>query len=341
MSVLNPDPFRLNQLNSLRAVAAIMVCLYHTAFLLGDELPGVVQILDWGQEGVYVFFVISGLVMPLALDKMNYRHKDFANFMTKRIIRLQPPLILSALVMTFISYHKLKEMGCSLLTLFIGSATLTAPILGIPFVNDIYWTLFAEMQFYLFIAFLFPILVCLKARDRWIIISCLLVISFTSLAFDDKWIKLSLPFHIPVFLMGYFLFLRKTSRINSLEFFLGVTTCTFCCAMLTGYCHELGYRISFVAGVTSIIIAYSDEGFKWFNRIGQYSYSLYLFHWLFISPMAHYVRPYFQGVTGAIELYVLVILLCVAGSRLLYLLIEKPSLSWAKKFGDKRSVASG
>jgi peptidoglycan/LPS O-acetylase OafA/YrhL len=340
MSVSTADPFRLNQLNSLRAVAAIMLCLYHTAFLLGDELPDAVQILDWGQEGVYVFFVISGLVMPLALDKMNYRHRDFAKFMIKRIIRLQPPLILSAIVMTCLSYHKLKETGCSLITLFIGSASLTAPILGIPFVNDIYWPLFIEMQFYLFIAFLFPILVTRKAGGRWVFILILLVTSFISLAFDDKWIKLSLPFHIPVFLMGYFLFLRKTCRINPGEFFLGITICTVCCAMLTGYYHELGYRISIVAGLTSIIIAYSKEGLQWLNSIGQYSYSLYLFHWLFISPMAHYVRPYFQGFFGAIELYVLVILLCVGGSRLFYIIIEKHSLAWAKKFGGKKTIAN-
>lgn len=196
------------------------------------------------------------------------------------------------------------------------------------------------MQFYLFIAFLFPILVTRKAGSRCVFILVLLVTSFISLACDDKWIKLSLPFHIPVFLMGYFLFLRKTCRINSGEFFLGITICTVCCAMLTGYYHELGYRISLVAGLTSIIVAYSKEGLQWLSSIGQYSYSPYLFHWLFISPMAHYVRPYFSRVFGAIELYVLLILLCVGGSRLFYIIIEKPSFSWAKKFGSKKTIAN-
>ena len=336
MSVLTADPFRLNQLNSLRAVAAIMVCLYHTAFLLDDELPDVVQILDWGQEGVYVFFVISGLVMPLALDKMNYRHRDFANFIIKRIIRLQPPLILSAIVMTFLSYDKLKEMDLSPIVLFLGSASLTAPMLGIPFVNDIYWTLFVELQFYIYLALLFPILINSKTNIRWILTSMLLVISFMSLMVGDKWIKLLLPFHLPVFLMGYFLFLLKTNRIRSLEFYLGVSVCALCCALLTGYCHALGYRLAFIATLTAVIIANGKNGWNWFSKIGEYSYSLYLFHWLFISLLAHYARPYFTGDFGAIALFTITIVICIASAKFFYVVIEKPSLNWAKKFADQK-----
>ena len=328
---------RLNQLNSFRAIAAIMVCLYHAAFLLGEELPGVVQLMDWGQEGVYVFFVISGLVMPLALDKMKYRLADFGNFMFKRIIRLQPPLILSALVLTFLSFQRLKELDFSMIELFLGSASLTAPIIGLPYVNDIYWTLFVEMQFYVYIGLLFPVLITQNVRIRWVLTILLLVFSFSSLAFDAKWIKLLLPFHLPVFLMGYFLFLSITGRINNREFIWGIVTCTFCCALLTGFFHELGYRIAGVAALTSVLIAYLKNGLRWLDRIGEFSYSLYLFHWIFISTMAHYARPYFPGFMGAIELYFIVILLCLVGSKLFYVIIEKPSLSWARKFANKKT----
>lgn len=336
MSVSAADPFRIHQINSLRAVAAIMVCLYHAAFILGNDLPNVVQLLDGGQEGVYVFFVISGLVMPLALDKMNYRHRDFANFMIKRIIRLQPPLILSALVMTFISYDKLKEMDFSPIILFLGSASLTAPIMGIPFVNDIYWTLFVELQFYIYLALLFPISICSKTNIRWILTSLLLVISFISLMVGDKWIKLLLPFHLPVFLMGYFLFLLKTNRIRSMEFCLGVCICALSCALLTCYCHALGYRIACISTLTTIIIAYGKNGLKWFSKIGEYSYSLYLFHWLFISLLAHFARPYFSGASGAIALYTIITVVCIASAKFFYVIIEKPSLNWAKKFADQK-----
>ncbi|MFM7309531.1 MAG: hypothetical protein ACKOZY_02900 [Flavobacteriales bacterium] len=46
----------LDILNSLRAVAALMVCLYHAAFVLSNDFPSMTKALDIGQEGVYVFF---------------------------------------------------------------------------------------------------------------------------------------------------------------------------------------------------------------------------------------------------------------------------------------------
>ncbi|MFM7104574.1 MAG: acyltransferase family protein, partial [Flavobacteriales bacterium] len=222
------------------------------------------------------------------------------------------------------------------LILFLGSASLPAPILGIPFVNDIYWTLFVELQFYIYVALLFPILISSKTNIRWILTSLLLVISFMSLMVGDKWIKLLLPFHLPVFLMGYFLFLLKTNRIHSLEFYLGLSVCALCCALLTGYCHALGYRIACIATLTTVIIAYGKNGWNWFIKIGEYSYSLYLFHWLFISALAHYARPYFTGDFGAIALFTITIVVCIASAKFFYVLIEKPSLNWAKKFADQK-----
>ena len=94
----------LDILNSLRAVAALMVCLFHAAFLLEPFFPTAAGILDIGQYGVYVFFVISGMVIPLALEKSNYRLRDFPVFMTRRIIRLMPPLIASASIVALSSW---------------------------------------------------------------------------------------------------------------------------------------------------------------------------------------------------------------------------------------------
>ena len=89
---------QLDILNSLRAVAALMVCLFHASFLLAPFFPSAAQLLNIGQNGVYVFFVISGVVIPLALEKSCYRFADFFVFMAKRITRLMPPLIASATI---------------------------------------------------------------------------------------------------------------------------------------------------------------------------------------------------------------------------------------------------
>jgi peptidoglycan/LPS O-acetylase OafA/YrhL len=69
---------KLNNLQVLRAFAAVSVALYHTFYIL----PGM-QI--FGSFGVDVFFVISGYIMARILHKS----PDF--FLRRRIIRIVPP----------------------------------------------------------------------------------------------------------------------------------------------------------------------------------------------------------------------------------------------------------
>jgi len=42
-------------LNALRGIAAWMVCMFHSAFIIKPFYPELLPLLDWGQEGVYVF----------------------------------------------------------------------------------------------------------------------------------------------------------------------------------------------------------------------------------------------------------------------------------------------
>ena len=55
---------QLDLLNALRGIAAWMVCLFHASFLVKEFYPGLCLFFDIGQEGVCVFFVISGVVLP-------------------------------------------------------------------------------------------------------------------------------------------------------------------------------------------------------------------------------------------------------------------------------------
>ena len=52
----------------------------------------------WGWAGVEVFFVISGFIIPFTLWQSGYRLKNYARFILKRIIRLDPPYLLSILL---------------------------------------------------------------------------------------------------------------------------------------------------------------------------------------------------------------------------------------------------
>jgi len=326
----------LGILDSLRAVAAMMVCLYHSSFLLNKFYPQASQLLDFGQEGVYVFFVISGMVMPLSLDRIRYRVSDFFVFMGKRILRLNPPMIVSACIVAFTSWSMIHNDVYNGWHLLLASATLTAPFFDLPWVNDIYWTLFVEMQYYIYIALAFPLLTHSVANLRRFTVICLLAISFLSLGMEGNSAKSNLPFHLPVFLMGYYLFMRHTSRINEWEFWIGLITCVAVCAYLTGVLHALGFRIALTALITTAVIRFAKSGLSLLGKIGTVSYSLYLMHWPVISTLCYLMGGLLSHYVGSLIVFVTIQLASIAIAFLFFSVIERPALKWSKMLSYRR-----
>jgi peptidoglycan/LPS O-acetylase OafA/YrhL len=320
----------LDILNSLRAVAALMVCLFHSAFLLEPFFPTVASILDIGQYGVYVFFVISGMVIPLALEKSNYSLRDFPVFMTRRIIRLMPPLIVSASIVALSSWLVLDIETIELIRQWAASISLTAPLLNIPFVNEVYWTLYVEMQYYIYIALAFPLLHRASIQWQRVLLLSILALSFVSLL-TGGYEKSKLHFQLPVFLIGYITFLYYRERISKSEFFAWLLLCTGVCYYLVGYLHGFGYRIGTIAALTSMTIAHVHRGWRPLSAIGEYSYSFYLIHWPIISALCYVASGWMEITWGAIILFLLVQLVALVCARLFYRIVERPSMNWSRK----------
>ena len=298
--------------------------------------PNVEYILNFGQEGVYVFFVISGMVMPLSMDKIGYRITDFFTFMGKRIIRLQPPLIISACIVALTSWAMLNTETHNGWQLLAASATLTAPLFDLPWVNGIYWTLFVEMQYYIYIALAFPILTRSSVVWRSVAVAILLALSFTSLGMEGNEAKSNLPFHLPVFLMGYYLFMRYKGRINEVEFWLGIISCTIVCVCLTGILHGLGFRIASTALVTTLTIRFARNGINWLNKVGEVSYSIYLMHWPIISMLCYLLGGILKTAWGNTLVFCCIQLSAVLFAFVFYRGIEKPALAWSKRLSFNR-----
>ena len=330
MSKLIPTSESLDILNSLRALAAWMVCLFHASFLLAPFLPEFSSLLDIGQEGVYVFFVISGMVIPLALEKANYRISHFFTFMGKRLLRLMPPLIASATVIVLSSYGSLDLNAKELFNSWLASITLTSPLVGIPFLNDVYWTLFVEMQYYVYIGLVFPFLQHSTAAQRRVVLLCMLGLSFLSLVSGGNE-KSKLLFHLPVFLMGYCTFLYYRKHIVKLEYLGWLILCTGVSLYLFGYLYGLGYRIATVALMTSLLIAHVHRGPRWLSNLGEFSYSFYLIHWPVISALCLWAGTYTQTLEGSITLFLLIPIVSLGVARVFYALTEKPALRWSRR----------
>src|SRR5689334_14543570 len=91
---------RISTVDSLRGIASLAVCWFHLtngnpSFLTGGPLK---SSGTYGWLGVEMFFVISGFVIPYSLHKAGYDLKSFGTFVAKRIIRLDPPYLVSIVI---------------------------------------------------------------------------------------------------------------------------------------------------------------------------------------------------------------------------------------------------
>jgi peptidoglycan/LPS O-acetylase OafA/YrhL len=147
----------------LRGIAAMLVLIDHSfrSIYFWDVPWFDKAILNLGQIGVSVFFVISGFVLPLSLQK-SYRFQDFPRFLARRFVRIEPTYLASMVVAIAWVWtatrmapnatpwqFDLGQIGAHLLYL--------VPFTNYEWVNGVYWTLAIEFQFYLFIGALFPI----------------------------------------------------------------------------------------------------------------------------------------------------------------------------------------
>jgi peptidoglycan/LPS O-acetylase OafA/YrhL len=146
---------RLAWLDALRGFAALCVVFDHgSALMLMPVRDFLYRWLDLGQYGVFVFFLISGYIIPASLE----RKGSVRGFWTSRLFRLYP-MYVAALLLAAVAYetghgtlrgaehHPLQSLFAWLLML--------PNLLTGPNVPNVTWTLSYEMVFYLLLAALF------------------------------------------------------------------------------------------------------------------------------------------------------------------------------------------
>ncbi|NJL59235.1 MAG: acyltransferase [Desulfobacteraceae bacterium] len=95
---------------SLRGVAAMMVALFHCIIIINRDESLMFQkivtgsLLFWfnGAAAVSLFFVISGYVLGLSMDKMTKMPfwQRYAIFLARRILRIYPMLAVSVILLS-------------------------------------------------------------------------------------------------------------------------------------------------------------------------------------------------------------------------------------------------
>lgn len=172
---------RFENIDVVRGFAAISVVFLHIiAHFDWTEFPRTMP-LRWfrmGWMGVDIFFVISGFVITLAVlqtyESRSYRD-FFVNFANRRLARIVPLYYFTMLIwIAFVQPGIIFNDGLRHIGLHLGFLqTFDLDVRGS--INGVNWTVATEMQFYLLMALLAPVL---RSRFAWSVPALMIPISY-------------------------------------------------------------------------------------------------------------------------------------------------------------------
>lgn len=317
-------------IESLRGIAASMVCLFHffcgnISYISNGNIFK--QIAKSGWLGVEIFFVISGFVIPLSMFKNEYKLYKFANFLLSRLLRLEPPYLLSimtVLVLNYLSTLSNMYQGASFilnpiqLSLHLGY--LIAFFQGYDWLIPVYWSLAIEFQYYLVISLLFGFINHRDLSKFWLGVFVLL---FLALALPNS---KHFFYYSPYFVLGFILFRKMKHNLSDLYFY------GFAALVLGLIYFQTGIETVLAALLPFILVRFAPNwNPKLLKFLGMISYSLYLIHvplgGRVINLSARFVEDEWLRV-GLVGLLFVVICVTAYG---FYWLIEKPAIVWAKR----------
>jgi peptidoglycan/LPS O-acetylase OafA/YrhL len=315
-------------LESLRAFAATSVCLYHFVCTTTDYVhnKSVLSIFSLGEYGVHLFFVISGFIIPWSMYRAGYEIKHFFTFLWKRILRIEPPYLVSVIVASILLLLRLHFYGSTGKGELTGERLLLHLGYLVPFTNDhrlwinqVYWTLAIEFQYYLTMAFL---IIPLIKGNLWVRISIyasFIAVSFMlNYAFLPKW--------LPVFGIGIILFLEYIKRISKIEFWIAIAAMFAIITWRMQFGAILYISLGFI-----MIYKFKDFNTTVGNFLGHLSYSFYLFHPLIGGTIINVLSHQYNTTFEKIMVFTVGFILTVFGSYIMYLLVEKWSRNMSKK----------
>ena len=321
---------KIKSIIAIRGVAVLLVMICHFFSETGLNIQSrqlALQMPKIGHIGVHLFFIVSGFVLPYSMYKSSYTLGALPRFLLRRVVRIEPPYLISILLVLLCMLAKTLYglqvnyeggiKGVLFQVLYLNG------ILGLPWLNVVYWSLALEFQFYILIGLLFPIL---NKNSNYRL--ALLLSLIASLRFLDQtatWVLGYLPF----FMIGMSICCYRLKKLNLPALIAVIILST----ILIGYPNGLLNHIDAVLTVLLFILLYQMErvGFPApLLFIGKISYSIYLIHNIVVAGLALF-DSYPLGLEIRMLLSTVTLLLSIYLSYLYYKYVEAPFLLKAQK----------
>jgi peptidoglycan/LPS O-acetylase OafA/YrhL len=312
---------RLGFLDALRGIASLGVVFYHFCDRPAAARGGVAASLftDAAHQfhaAVYVFFVLSGFVLPWAMDRSGYRLSHLPKFIAKRLLRLWPPCLLVLLMLGIFFWGEGRTLDVLARELW-PQLTYLCGILEKPRYLEILWTLELEIQFYLTIALLFPWLGHASPVFRRVVFAgfCLLPL----LPLRDAWVTQ----FSGIFGLGIAVFWLKSGRCGVWECLSWVGF-----ALCASFAEFTGLNLG-TAAATALLLILPPPVPKFLEGLGAISYSLYLIHLFGMQVLGLWLPLHADSSLGFFWRVCLHTLWALFLATLFYWLVERPCQRWA------------
>lgn len=309
-------------LDWLRGIASLMVCVFHVKkYIWWTFNPNwITKAFEQGYLGVYIFFIVSGFVIPYSMYVKNYQLKSFWKYIAKRTVRIEPPYVFFIILLLIWNYWLFHFRGSGTEILydvkqFILNITYLAPFFGVKWIIVIFWTLAVEFQFYILTGLTYNLLLK-SAQVRYAIMITL--IGFGMLIPEKYFTVLN---YYAFFALGFQTFLFVVKKIDIKEYLISA---------LVGilFIYFLVLDIAAIAALFTLLgIFFFNVKTKVSEFFGKISYSLYLTHGLAGGAVGLFTIKMF---TPEIR-FTLAIVISIAFAYLYFLLVERVFLKISKR----------
>jgi len=256
------DSPRYKELDALRGFAALFVVFFHYT----THTPYAVSFLELGVTGVDLFFIISGFVIFMSINKVS----SAKEFIINRFSRLYPTywtvVTFTTVLCLVVSQYQTVAEPISLFK-YAANMTMFQHYLRAGNIDGTYWTMIIEMVFYILIVILF----------RAGLLKYIIAIGLILLGITVVW---------DIFIEAYFLSFYKLIRyifplINHFPlFFAGILFYKIANSPGANY----RYYVLICLCLPVQVMLYNNGGSAQ-NYISQYSYGLMLLAYFFIFSL--------------------------------------------------------